>query len=110
MILDSFIIVCLIEDLCEGIFGEFMSFLNWDVPISPQILEVLSHYYFLKFYLLFLAIPGSSLLPGLFRSCGERGLLSVAVHGLLIVVASLVVMYRLSWLLHMGSVLVVPRL
>ena len=33
---------------------------------------------------------GSSLLCGLFSSCGEQGLLLVAVHGLLIVVASLV--------------------
>jgi len=102
VILDSFIIVCLIEDLCEGIFWEFMSFLNWDVQISPQILEVLSHCYFLKFYLLFLAVPGSSLLPGLFRTCGEQGLLSVAAHWLLTVVASLAVMHRLSWLLHVG--------
>ena len=30
-----------------------------------------------------------------FSSCGERGLLFVAVHGLLIVVASLVVEHRL---------------
>ena len=28
--------------------------------------------------------------PGLFSSCGEQGLLFVAVHGLLIAVASLV--------------------
>ena len=32
---------------------------------------------------------------GLFSSCGERGLLFVAVRGLLIVVASLVVEHRL---------------
>ena len=32
---------------------------------------------------------------GLFSSCGERALLFVAVHGLLIVVASLVVEHRL---------------
>ena len=32
---------------------------------------------------------------GLFSSCGERGLLFVVVHGLLIVVASLVVEHRL---------------
>ena len=33
---------------------------------------------------------GSSLLCGLFSSCGEGGLLFVAVHGFLIAVASLV--------------------
>ena len=33
---------------------------------------------------------GSSLLHGLFSSCGERGLLFFAIHRLLIVVASLV--------------------
>ena len=32
---------------------------------------------------------------GLFSSCGERGLLFVAVHGLLIAVASLVAKHRL---------------
>ena len=40
-----------------------------------------------------------------FSSCGEWGLLSVAVRGLLIVVASLVAEHRLlAW--HVGSVVV----
>ena len=38
---------------------------------------------------------GSSLLRGLFSSCGEQGLLFIVVHGLLIAVASLVVEHGL---------------
>ena len=39
---------------------------------------------------------GSSLLRGLFSSCGERGLLFVVVHRLLIAVASLVAEHGLQ--------------
>ena len=49
---------------------------------------------FLKIYLfiyLFLAALGLRCCTRAFSSCGERGLLFVAVHGLLIAVASLVV-------------------
>ena len=70
--------------------GEFMSFLNWDVQISPQILQVLSHYYFLKFYLFIFGRTWVFVAAWDFRSCGERGLLVVAIRGLLTVVASLV--------------------
>ena len=50
------------------------------------------------FFILFIFIfgcVGSSSLHGLLSSCGKRGLLFVAVRGLLIVVASLVAEHRL---------------
>ena len=55
-------------------------------------------YYFFKqilkiiylFIYLFLAALGLRCCARVFSSCGERGLLFVAVHGLLVVVASLV--------------------
>ena len=43
-----------------------------------------------KFIFLFLAVLGLHCCVPAFSSCGERGLLFVVVHGLLIVVASLV--------------------
>ena len=46
--------------------------------------------------LLIFGFTGSWLLLGLFSSCGTWGLLSSAVHGLLIVVASLVAERGLS--------------
>ena len=46
--------------------------------------------------LLIFGFTGSWLLLGLFSSCGKWGLLSSAVHGLLIVVASLVAERGLS--------------
>ena len=50
----------------------------------------------LFFYLLFIfGYIGSSLLHAAFSSCGERGLLLVALRGLLIAVASLVAELRL---------------
>ena len=49
----------------------------------------------LKFYLFIFGCAGSSLLPGLFSSCGEWGLHFVAASGLLIAVASLVAKHRL---------------
>ena len=49
---------------------------------------------FLKF-ILFLAALGLRCCTQAFSSCGELGLLFVAVHGLLIVVASLVAEYSL---------------
>ena len=54
--------------------------------------------YFLIIYLfiyLFLAALGLCCCMRAFSSCGERGLLFIAVHGFLIVVASLVVEHRL---------------
>ena len=50
--------------------------------------------YFFKIYL-FLAVLGLRCCAWAFSSCGERGLLSIAVHGLLIAVASLVAEHRL---------------
>ena len=46
-------------------------------------------------YLFIFGCVGSSLLRAAFSSCGERGLLFIAVHGLLIAVASLVVEHEL---------------
>ena len=64
---------------------------------------------FFKFIYLFMAALGFRCCMRAFSSCGERGLLFVAVHGLLIVVASLVAEHRLQMrglqqLWHMGSV------
>ena len=47
------------------------------------------------FIYLFLAVLGLPCCVWAFSSCGEQGLLFVAVHGLLIAVASLVVEHRL---------------
>ena len=46
-------------------------------------------------FILFLAVLGLHCCAQAFFSCGERGLLFVAVRGLLIAVASLVVEHRL---------------
>ena len=64
-----------------------------------------------KFIYLFLAALGLHCCAWAFSSCGEWGLLFVAVHGLLIVVASLVVehglqAHRLQQLWHAVSVVV----
>ena len=50
---------------------------------------------FLLFIYLFFAVLGLHCCARAFFSCGERGLLFVAVHGLLIAVTSLVVEHRL---------------
>ena len=47
------------------------------------------------FIYLFMAVLGLCCCARAFSSCGERGLLFVAVHGLLIVMDSLVVEHRL---------------
>ena len=52
-------------------------------------------FFFYKFIYLFLAALGLCCCTRAFSSCGERGLLFVAVHGLLIAVASLVVEHGL---------------
>ena len=54
-------------------------------------------FFFTKFilFILFLAVLGLRCCSQAFSSCGERGLLSVAVCGLLIAVASLVVEHGL---------------
>ena len=66
--------------------GEVIFFLNLFLLIFTF------HHYFLCIYLsiyLFMAALGLHCCMRAFSSCGERGLLFVAVHGLLIVVASL---------------------
>ena len=50
---------------------------------------------FLKFIFKFLAVLGLDCCTWAFSSCGEWGLLFIAVHGLLIAVASLVVEHGL---------------
>ena len=50
---------------------------------------------FFYFFNLFLAVLGLHYCARAFSSCSERGLLFLAVHGLLIAVASLVVEHRL---------------
>ena len=51
--------------------------------------------FFYKFIYLFLAVLGLRCCARAFSSCGERGLLFVAVRGLLMAVASLVAKHRL---------------
>ena len=60
-----------------------------------MIVQKALFYLFLKFYLFIFDCVASLLLHGLFPSCRERGLLLVAVHGLLVAVASLVVEHGL---------------
>ena len=60
--------------------------------------------FFFNFYL-FLAVWGLHCCAWASSSCGERGLLFVAVRGLLIAVASLVVEYG-----HAGLLVVARRL
>ena len=50
--------------------------------------------YMFNFFFFFLAALGLHCCALAFSSCGERGLLFVAVHGLLIAVASLVAEHR----------------
>ena len=61
------------------------------------LIKVFSIFFpFLKFlFYLFLAVLGPRWCTRAFSSCGEQGLLFVAVHGLLIAVASLVAEHRL---------------
>ena len=53
------------------------------------------HLLFFLIFILFLAALGLRCCMRAFSSCGERGLLFVVVHGLLIAVASLVVEHGL---------------
>ena len=54
-----------------------------------------SFFFFYKFIYLFFGVLGLRCCAQAFSSCGEQGLLFVAVRGLLIVVASLVVEHGL---------------
>ena len=66
-------VMCKVETVTVNIFMEDQS----------------SHCFFLIFYL-FMAVLGLRCCTRAFSSCSERGILFVAVHGLLIAVASLV--------------------
>ena len=54
------------------------------------------HLFLNKFIYLFLAALGLPCCMWAFSSCGKRGLLFIAVHGLLTTVASLVAEHRLQ--------------
>ena len=56
---------------------------------------VLLFFFLINLFILFLAVLGLRCSARAFSSCGERGLLFVVVHGLLIAVASLVVEHGL---------------
>ena len=75
-------------DLCLCWSGEY--------PCQNNVLWlVIGIFIYLCMYLFIFGCVGPSLLHGLFSSCGERGLLSVAVGRLLIAVASLAVEHGL---------------
>ena len=63
--------------------------------LLPWSFVSLTFFFFNKFIYLFLAALGLHCCVQAFASCGERGLLFIAVHGLLIAVASLVAETRL---------------
>ena len=98
--------------LAQQVYQEqILSFwLSEKVFVSPSLLKKKK-----KFIYLFLAVLGLSCCTQAFSSCGERGLLFVAVCGLLTAVASLVAEHglqarRLQQLWHAGSVVVAHRL
>ena len=62
--------------------------MNYERKVS--ILEINCLLFFFNFIYLFLAVLGLHCCARALSSCGERGLLFVAVRGLLIAVASLV--------------------
>ena len=66
-------------------------------PLEFVLHEIRAFFFFDKFIFiyLFLAVLGLRCCAQAFSSCGEWGLLFVAVHGLLIAVASLVAEHRL---------------
>ena len=66
----------------------FLLFFKADLPFFIYIIFFLN--LFICLFVLFLAALGLCCCTQAFSSCGERGLLFVAVRGLLIVVASLV--------------------
>ena len=77
--------------------------------------EICYFIFFYKFIYLFLAVLGLHCCTWAFSSCGERGLLFIAVQGLLIAVASLVeehglYAHGLQQLWTVGSVVVARRL
>ena len=76
--------------------GTFMNtVLIKDDTFLDNIAEMNFIYLFIYLFNLFLAVLGLCCCARAFSSCGERGLLFVAVHGFLIAVASLVAEHRL---------------
>ena len=54
LISNSFIIICFAKDLSGlNLFGDLLSFINLDVPVSPQIWKVLHHYSFQQLFVTF---------------------------------------------------------
>ena len=53
-------------------------------------MKLIDYLFFINLFILFLAVLGLHCCVQAFASCGEQGLLFVAVRGLLIAVASLV--------------------
>ena len=70
----------------QNLFAIFHYFPH--VIISELIFFLINLFIYLGLHWVFVAARG------LFSSCGERGLLTIAVHGLLIAVASLVAEHR----------------
>ena len=68
----------------------------WECKLAQPLWKTVQRFLKkLKIELLFLATLGLRCCRRAFSSCGERGLLFVAAHGLLLVVASLVVEHGL---------------
>ena len=100
-----FILLRAHSSLLEIIYSPLRS-LHSPPPFSTQMLLI-----FKNLFILFLAALGVRCCTQTFSSCGEWGLLFVAVHGLLIAVASLAAEHRLQacglqQLWHVGSVVV----
>ena len=91
-------------------------YVSFEQSYRKSSVFVLFFSFYLVFYLFyFLAVLGLRCCAWAFSSCGERGLLFIAVCGLLIAVASLVVehglqAHGLQQLQHVGSVVVVHGL
>ena len=83
---------CLIS---AGFFGVPSFSLSSLILLLLLILDTNWSLQALKKKLSFLAVPGFCCCSWTFSSCSEQGLLFVAVHGFLIVMASLVVEHRL---------------
>ena len=78
-----------------SVLGTFLPHFRLWLVSSRNLLKCKFLKNFTYFINLFLAALGVSCCTRAFSSCGERGLLFIAVCGLLIVVASFVVEHRL---------------
>ena len=65
------------------------------MPTRVFFFFFLNKFIYLFIYFIFGCVGSSLLCAGFFSGCSEQGLLFVAVHGLLIAVASLVAEHRL---------------